>query len=131
MPSITIEVRREYTDQQEIDIIAAVHAAVVSAFRIPEYDRSVRLVVHKPHRFDVPPQLTQPEYATVVSIDAFSGRSLDAKRNLYQAIVGNLEVFGIPRDHVKVLVRDVPRENWGIRGGQAASDIDIGFTIDV
>ena len=109
----------------------AVHAAVVSAFRIPEQDRSARLVVHEPHRFDVPPGLTQPEYATVVSIDAFSGRSLDAKRNLYRAMVENLEALGIPRDHVKVLVRDLPRENWGLRGGQAGSDLDIGFTIEV
>ena len=131
MPSITIEVRREYTEPQEIAIMEAVHAAVVAAFRIPEHDRSVRLVVHKPHRFDVPPQLMQPEYATVISIDAFSGRSLDAKRTLYRTIVDNLEAFGIPRDHVKVLVRDVPRENWGIRGGQAACDLDIGFTIEV
>jgi phenylpyruvate tautomerase PptA (4-oxalocrotonate tautomerase family) len=131
MPSITIEVRRAYTEPQEIAIMEAVHAAVVAAFRIPEHDRSVRLVVHKPHRFDVPPQLTQPEYATVISIDAFSGRSLDAKRNLYRTIVDNLEALGIPRDHVKVLVRDVPRENWGIRGGQAGCDLDIGFTIEV
>jgi len=131
MPSITIEVRREYTEPQEIAIMEAVHAAVVAAFRIPEHDRSARLVVHKPHRFDVPPRLTQPEYATVISIDAFSGRSVDAKRNLYHTIVDNLEVFGIPRDHVKILVRDVPRENWGIRGGQAACDLDIGFNIEV
>ncbi len=131
MPSITIEVRREYAEPQEIAIMEAVHAAVVAAFRIPEHDRSVRLVVHKPHRFDVPPQLMQPEYATVISIDAFAGRSLDAKRNLYRTIVDNLEAFGIPRDHVKVLVRDVPRENWGIRGGQAGCDLDIGFTIEV
>lgn len=115
MPSVTIEVRREYTEPQEIAIVEAVHAAVVAAFRIPEHDRSVRLVVHKPHRFDLPPQLTLPEYATVISIDAFSGRSLDAKRNLYRIIVDNLKAFAIPRDHVKVLVRDVPRENWGIR----------------
>jgi len=131
VPSITIEVRREYTQPQEIAIIEAVHAAVVATFRIPQDDRSVRLVVHRPHRFDVPPQLTQPEYATVISIDAFSGRSVDAKRKLYRTIVDNLEAFGIPRDHVKVLVRDVPRENWGIRGGQAACDLDIGFTIEV
>ena len=109
----------------------AVQAALVSAFRIPEEDRSARLVVHEPHRFAVPPALTQPEYATAVTIDAFAGRSLDAKRALYRAIVENLEVLGIPRDHVKVLVRDVPRENWGIRGGQAGSDVAIGFLIEV
>ena len=55
----------------------------------------------------------------------------NAKRSLYQAIVTNLESFGIPRDHVKILLREVEKENWGIRGGQAGCDVDLGFKIDV
>src|SRR4051795_561655 len=114
MPSITIDVRRQYSQQQEIAIMEAVHAALVSAFRIPEHDRNLRLVVHEPHRFDVSPRLTQPEYATIVTIAAFSGRSVDAKRALYRTLVDNLESLGVPRDHVTVLLHDVPRENWGL-----------------
>jgi phenylpyruvate tautomerase PptA (4-oxalocrotonate tautomerase family) len=68
---------------------------------------------------------------TLVSIDAFAGRSLDAKRKLYRAIVANLEPLGIPKDHVKIVLREIPRENWGIRGGQAGSDVDLGFKVDV
>lgn len=66
-----------------------------------------------------------------MSIDAFEGRSLDAKRSLYQQIVVNLEALGIPRDHVQIRVRDIPQSNWGIRGGLAACDIDAGFDINV
>ena len=47
------------------------------------------------------------------------------------AIVRNLAALGIPKDHVKILLREIPKENWGIRGGQAAVDIDIGFKIEV
>jgi len=51
---------------------------------------------------------------------------------LYKTIVSNLEQkFGIPKNHVKILLREIPKENWGIRGGQAACDIDIGFKTDV
>jgi hypothetical protein len=39
--------------------------------------------------------------------------------------------LGIPRDHVKILLREIPRENWGIRGGQAGCDVDLGFLIEV
>ena len=53
------------------------------------------------------------------------------KRNLYRAIVANLEPFGIPKNHVKIVLREQPRENWGIRGGQAACDVDLGFKVDV
>ena len=66
-----------------------------------------------------------------MTIDAFAGRSLDAKRELYRTIAGNLEALGIPKDHVKIVLHEVPRENWGIRGGQAGSDVELGYKIDV
>ena len=103
----------------------------MQAFRILPGDRNVRLMVHAPHRFACPPHLAQPALYTHVSIDAFAGRSLDAKRALYRGIVENLGALGIPKDHVKILLRELPRENWGIRGGQAASDVELGFKIDV
>ena len=131
MPSVLIEVRRNYTHEEETAIMDAVHAALREAFRIPPGDRSVRLVVHEPHRFACPPEREKPEWFTHVSIDAFAGRSIEAKRRLYRVIVDNLAALGIPKDHVEILVREIPRENWGIRGGRAACDVDLGFKVDV
>ena len=109
----------------------AVHSALREAFQIKPGDRNVRLLVHEPHRFACPPERSHPEAYTHVSIDAFAGRSLDAKRALYRGIVDNLATLGIPKDHVKILLRELPRENWGIRGGQAGCDVDLGFKVDV
>jgi phenylpyruvate tautomerase PptA (4-oxalocrotonate tautomerase family) len=131
VPSVLIEVRRQYTTEQEVALIEAVHAALREAFKIPPGDKNVRLVVHEPHRFACPPEREEPELYTHISIDAFVGRSLDAKRNLYRAIVDNLEALGIPKDHVKILLREIPKENWGIRGGQAGSDVELGFKVEV
>lgn len=131
MPSVLIEVRRQYTQAEEIALMEAVHKALRDAFRILPGDRNVRLMVHEPHRFACPPDREKPEYYTHVSIDAFAGRSLDAKRNLYKAIVDNLEPFGIPADHVQIMIREIGKENWGIRGGQAACDVELGFKIEV
>ncbi|GAA3093960.1 phenylpyruvate tautomerase PptA (4-oxalocrotonate tautomerase family) [Kribbella aluminosa] len=131
MPSALIEVRREYAEADEAGLIDAVHQALITAFRIPPQDKDVRLVVHAPHRLACSPRLTQPEYFTLVSIDCFAGRSVDAKRALYTDIVTNLKAFGIPPDHVTILVRDLPTTNWGIRAGQAASDLNPGFNINV
>jgi phenylpyruvate tautomerase PptA (4-oxalocrotonate tautomerase family) len=39
--------------------------------------------------------------------------------------------MSIPRDHVKILLREIPPENWGIRGGRAACDVELGFKVDV
>jgi phenylpyruvate tautomerase PptA (4-oxalocrotonate tautomerase family) len=131
MPSVLIEVRRQYTQEQEVALMEAVHAALREAFKLLPHDRNVRLTAHEPHRFACPPGKAQPERYTHISIDAFQGRSLDAKRHLYRAIVGNLEPLGIPKDHVKILLRELPRENWGIRGGQAGCDVELGFKVDV
>ena len=131
MPSMMIEIRRQYSVAQETALIDAVHLALRQAFQILPGDREVRLVVHEPHRFACPPACAQPEAFTLVTIDCFAGRSLNAKRSLYKAIVDNLEPLGIPRDHVKILLRDIPSQDWGIRGGQAGCDVDLGFKIDV
>ncbi len=131
MPSVLIEVRQQYPSEREVALIDAVHGALLEAFKILPEDKNVRLLVHEPHRFACPPDRTKPELYTHISIDAFAGRSLEAKRNLYQAIVRNLEACGIPRDHVKILLREIPRENWGLAGGQAGCDIELGFKIEV
>lgn len=131
MPSVLIEVRKSYTPAEESTLMDAVHAALQEAFKILPGDRNVRLIAHAPHRFACPPERAQPERYAHISIDAFAGRSLEAKRALYQAIVIRLEALGIPRDHVKIVLREIPRENWGIRGGQAGCDVELGFRIDV
>ena len=131
MPSVLIEVRRKYSKEEEIGIMDAVHTALQTAFKIRSSDKNVRLIVHEPHRFAFPPDKTKPEYYTHISIDCFIGRTIEAKRNLYKDIVHNLEAFNIPNDHVKILLREIEPKNWGIRGGQAACDVDLGFKIDV
>lgn len=128
MPIATIEVRRRYASEQETEIIDAVHAAMVEGLKIPESDKTVRLIAHEPHRFVADPG--KDDRFTLVSIDLFEGRSLQAKKRLYAAMVRNLAPFDIPADHIKVLLREVPTENWGIRG-LPASEIDLGFEIKV
>ena len=131
MPSVLIEVRKRYPQEEEVALMEAVHDALREAFRILSHDKNVRLIVHEPHRFACPPDREKPELYTHISIDAFAGRSLDAKRNLYMSIVKNLEPFGIPKNHIKILLREIPKENWGIRGGQAGCDVELGFKVDV
>ena len=131
MPSVLVEVRRQYPPETEEAIMEAVHAALRQAFKILPGDRNLRLLAHQPHRFACPPDRARPECYTHISIDCFAGRSLNAKRQLYRAIVENLEPFGIPNSHVKILLREIPKEDWGICGGQAGCDVELGFEIEV
>ncbi|WFT94318.1 tautomerase family protein [Bradyrhizobium barranii] len=59
----------------------------------------------------------------------FSGRSLEAKRALYKALITNLSVLGVPATEIKIILLEVPAENWGLRGGYPASEIDLGLKV--
>jgi phenylpyruvate tautomerase PptA (4-oxalocrotonate tautomerase family) len=129
MPLVRIETRRGLTADQKQVVGDAVHAALVTAFRIPETDRHQRFIEYATEDFVIPPGKGEPY--VVIEIDAFAGRSVDAKRLLYKEIVSGLGAAGVAPTDVLIVVRDVPRENWGIRGGQAGSDVDLGFDVDV
>jgi phenylpyruvate tautomerase PptA (4-oxalocrotonate tautomerase family) len=129
MPIATIEVRKQYEREREVQIIDAVHSAMMEGLKNPEWDRNVRLIVHEPHRFAVPPG--KDERYTLIHIDLFEGRSVDAKKQFYRSLVAKLEVLGIPRDQVKVLLRETPRDNVSMQDGLAASEIDLGFEVNV
>ena len=108
----------------------AVHLALREAFKVPADYLMLRLVSHEPHRFSCPPGCKQPDRYVNITIEAAAGRSINAKRELYQCIAEKLEPLGIPQDHMTVLLHDLPRENWGLRG-MAASDMEVGFKIEV
>jgi len=96
---------------------------------LPEHDRQVRYIQHSPEHFHVPPG--KSENYTLVEITLFAGRSLEAKRALYRAVVEKLGVLGISPTDIFIVLHDVPLDNWGIRGGIPASEVDLGFGIDV
>ena len=129
MPNVTVEVRKRYSKEHEIGIIDAVHASVMQALKTPEWDRTIRLIVHEPHRFAAPPNAD--ERYTLIDIDLFAGRSLGAKKALYRALVDNLAKFDIPAEQIKILLRESTPENWGVRGGVPASEVELGFKVDV
>lgn len=129
MPLIRIEARRGLSTDTKKALMDAVHDALVAAFKIPDSDRTQRFVEYDPDDFDIPPG--RSDKYCVVEIAAFSGRSIDAKRTLYQEIVTRFKAAGIPGDDVFILLTEAPTQNWGLRGGQAGCDIDFGFKIDV
>ncbi|MGC4066850.1 MAG: tautomerase family protein [Polyangiaceae bacterium] len=110
-------------------VFDAVHAALVAAFRIPEDDRIQRLVEYDPEDFEIRPG--RGERFTILTICAFEGRSLEAKRALYRELVDRLEPLGIPRLDLFIVLEEQPTENFGIRGGIPASEVNLGFQVQV
>ena len=129
MPLVRIEVLEGRSADETKSLLDAVHEALIEAFAIPDDDRTQRVVEHDRDHFEIPPG--RSERYTLVEITAFPGRSVDAKRALYRAIVRNLGVVGVPADDVSIVIHEPPLENWGIRGGRSADEIDLGYRLDV
>lgn len=129
MPIARIEVCRSRPPDQVAAPIDAVYQARIEALKVPADDRQIRYVEHKPEHFPVPPGKT--ENYTLVEFLLFPDRSLDAKRGLYQGIVRRFGALGIAPGDIIIVLHEPPLANWGIRGGQPASEVDLGFSLDV
>ena len=129
MPDVLAEVRKGWVADGGPRLLDAIHAGIVEALRTPEDDKVLRLVQHPPEDFAIPG--SAGERYTHIEITMFAGRTLAAKRELYRAVVRNLERFGVPPDDVKIILIEVAPESVGMRGGIAACDLDIGYAIKV
>lgn len=129
MPIAKIEVCRTRPAQEASALIEAVYQAQRDALNVPENDRQIRYVEHRPEHFPVPPGKTA-NY-TFVEFILFPGRSLEAKRRLYESVVRRFGELGIAASDIIIVVHEPPLENWGIRGGKPASEVDLGFNVNV
>jgi phenylpyruvate tautomerase PptA (4-oxalocrotonate tautomerase family) len=129
MPCTLISIRKQRPPEERRAIIEAVHQALIAAIKIPSHDRTLRLQTFAAEDFAVEPQAS--ENYTQIEVSLFPGRTLAAKRDLYQTLVRSLGAFGIAPQDVKVILHEVPRENWGLRGGIPGSEIELGFKVEV
>ena len=131
MPSAIVEIRRDYSVEEEVELLESVHSCIVEAFKVAPLHRNVTLIVHPPHRFLGRLDCQTPEYLTNISIFLLPGRSLNAKRHLYQLLVGRLEAFGIPKACILVRLHELPPENIAVRGGLPVCDVELGYSVFV
>lgn len=128
MPSTRVETTRGWLGESRADFLEAVQQALVEGILIPEGDRDIRLTQHDPD--DVLKHAGASPRHTNIEITLFRGRTIEAKRRLYAALVRRLAPFGLAPADIKVVLIEVDRENWGLRG-LPASELDLGFKIDV
>src|SRR5215210_3879784 len=129
MPDILVEVRGSWLDGKQAAFLEAIHQAVVEALRTPNDEPLARLIEHPVSSYLTP--FSAGERFTRIEIVLFKGRSLEAKRELYRALVRKLYPFKVPAEDVKVVLLEIATENVGFRGGQAACDLDLGYALQV
>lgn len=130
MPLVRIELIKGRTLEYKKALMDGVHRALVDAFAIPEGDRIQRLYELESDAFERSENKTDD--FVLVELTVFKGRSAEAKKKLYQAIVENLQASpGIKPSDVLIVIHEPPLENWGVAGGKPASEVDLGFDIHV
>ncbi len=130
MPLVKIEICQGKSVEHKKAILDGVHQALVSSLGIPDNDRFQRLYELPITNFEFPPD--RSDDVTIIEITMFKGRTSKTKKALFQAIVNNLEKNpGINGHDIMIIIFEPPLENWGVRGGIPASEVDFGFKIDV
>lgn len=130
MPLVKIEIIKGKSLEYKKALLDGVHQALIDSFKIPDSDRMQRLYELEKEDFEISPNKT--ENFILIELTVFKGRSFEAKKGLYKAIVDNLEkALRIKRTDVLIVINEPSLENWGVAGGQPANEVDLGFKIDV
>jgi len=129
MPLVTVTMIKGKQKEFRKSILDAVHFSLVTAFKIPDHDRNQRIVEIDSDNLEY--SSGKSDNFITIEINIFPGRSIEAKRALYQGIVARLETLGIQSDDILIVLNEPLLHNWGIRGGYPASEVDIGFKLNV
>ena len=53
----------------------------------------------------------------LVTIEMYEGRSVEQKKNLVKEVTeAVVRTTGTTEDHVWIIIKDVPKHNWGMKG---------------
>lgn len=127
MPIVKIELLIGKDIQTLIKIRDFVMDSVVEILQLPADDRNIRLIEYQPELFQM-----KPPYEILIEISLFTGRIKETKRKLFQTIVDRLESnVLIEKNKVFIVLNEQPSENWGVRGGIPADELDLGFNVKI
>jgi len=127
MPVTLVSILKGRSAAEKRALMEAVQAAIGATLKLPASDRNLRLSEHAPDEWLLPEG--KSERYVLVEIALFAGRTAETKGALYAAIVRNLEALGVDKGDVFIRVVDQPRENFGIRGGQRADLVQLGYDV--
>jgi 4-oxalocrotonate tautomerase family enzyme len=125
MPVVKIELAKGKSKEFKRIFMDAVHESMVETLKIPANDKNIRLMDYDADCFD-----TKPPYQYFIEIIMFSGRTKETKSKLFRSLVDKLhDKLNIDPQSVFIVINEQPTENWGIRGGISASDVQLDFTV--
>jgi phenylpyruvate tautomerase PptA (4-oxalocrotonate tautomerase family) len=130
MPLVKVEIYEGKSKKYKKAILDGIHDALVTSFKTPIDDRNQRLYELASDHFER--RGNKSTSFTIIEIMVFKGRSFAAKKLLYDEIAKNLSQNpGIEANDILIVLNEQPLENWAVGGCKPASEIDLGFNINV
>jgi phenylpyruvate tautomerase PptA (4-oxalocrotonate tautomerase family) len=130
VPLTKISLRKGKNPEYKQALMFGIHSALVEAFSVP--DSEIYQQIYELDTNDIVIHSSKSNQLVVIEIIAIQGRSIDAKRKLYRAIVANLsESLNIPADEILIILQESPADNWGLKDGKPASEVDSGFKVEL
>ena len=105
------------------------HECVMEAFQYPKEKRAHRFIYIDEDSFFYFEGRTQKH--TLIEISSFEGRSIEAKKKLYQLIFEKFEKeVQISTMDVEITIFETPMHNWGIRG-KSGDELALNYKVNI
>ncbi|HXI13078.1 MAG TPA: tautomerase family protein [Thermoanaerobaculia bacterium] len=123
MPFVKVFLREGKDEQYLSGLSRAIQEALVAEANVPADDQfqvlielpATRLIAHPSYG-----NVARGNDLVIIEITLNAGRSVEIKKNLYQAIVRNLAFSsGVRPDDVLISLLEVTKENWSFGNGIA------------
>ena len=130
MPLVKIEIRKGKNKEYKSKLFEIVHQTLVDIVKIPDRDRMQRLYELDKDNFEISPGRT--ENCTIIEITMFKGRTEETKKKFLHELSLHLKnELHIEDNDLLIVLHEIPIENWGLSGGKPASEVNLGFKINV
>ena len=106
-----------------------VHECIMEAFQYPKEKKAHRFIYIDKDSFFYFEGRTVKH--TIIEINIFEGRSVDAKKNLYRLLFDRFDTeLNITPMDLEITLFETPRHNWGIRG-KSGDELTLSYKVNV
>ena len=106
-----------------------VHECIMEAFQYPKEKRAHRFIYIDHDSFFYFEGRTVKH--TIIEINIFEGRSVDAKKKLYRLLFDRFDTeLNITPMDLEITLFETPRHNWGIRG-KSGDELTLSYKVNV
>ena len=116
-------------DSIKTDLSKVIHSCLQDGIGTPEKKRFQRFFCLSPGDFYYPAD--RSERYIIIEIVMFEGRSVETKKKLTRLLFERIhQQIGISVEDVEIVIFDLPKHNWGIRG-VPGDELNLSYQVDV